>query len=128
VVEVKIAGIQKRREELDEEMCDLLNQKLTEHDRSFLGFSGLFRNRRQRTAIKITNRNEEQQNHSADIIKKVRFFKQLLKYNCQGHQRTFPRNAATERWIDWILTRIHTKTAFDIISFPFIGKPISLSA
>jgi hypothetical protein len=33
VVEVKIAGIQKRREELDEEMCDLLNQKLTEHDR-----------------------------------------------------------------------------------------------
>jgi hypothetical protein len=46
VVEVKIAGIQKRREELDEEMCDLLNQKLTEHDRSLLGFSGLFRNRR----------------------------------------------------------------------------------
>ncbi len=30
---MKIAGIQKRREELDEEMCDLLNQKLTEHDR-----------------------------------------------------------------------------------------------
>jgi hypothetical protein len=34
VVEMKISAIQRRREELDEEMCDLLNQKLTEHDRS----------------------------------------------------------------------------------------------
>jgi hypothetical protein len=31
---MKISAIQRRREELDEEMCDLLNHKLTEHDRS----------------------------------------------------------------------------------------------
>jgi hypothetical protein len=70
VVEVKIAGIQKRREELDEEMCDLLNQKLTEHDRSLLGFSGLFRNRRYRTAIKMANRSVS----GISRMKYVRFF------------------------------------------------------
>jgi hypothetical protein len=76
---VKIAGIQKRREELDEEMCDLLNQKLTEHDRqddtglnhhcwalvdySVIGASGL--------RSKLRNRNEERQNHSASGISRI---------------------------------------------------------
>ncbi len=80
---MKIAGIQKRREELDEEMCDLLNQKLTEHDRqdvtvlthhcwpladySLIGASGLI----DVNGNQKPDWNKEERNHSASGISRI---------------------------------------------------------